>query len=47
VHVYKGDVEYVIEAIVPPGDYDAVEQGVLTPLLDSLELTGKVDEGTG
>jgi hypothetical protein len=47
VHVYKGDVEYVIEAIAPPGDYDAVEQGVLTPLLDSLELTGKVDEGTG
>lgn len=47
VHVYKGDVEYVIEAIAPPADYEAVEQGVLVPLLDSLELTGKVDEDAG
>jgi hypothetical protein len=47
VHVFKGDVEYVIEAIAPPADYDVVEQGVLTPLLDSLELTGEVDEGAG
>jgi hypothetical protein len=47
IHVYKGDVEYVIEAIAPPAEYDVVEQGVLTPLLDSLELTGEVDEGAG
>ena len=47
VHVYKGDVEYVIEAIAPPADYDLVERGVLTPLLDSLELTGEVGEDAG
>jgi hypothetical protein len=47
VHVYKGDVEYVIEAIAPPADYDVVEQGVLTPLLDSLELTGEMGEDAG
>jgi hypothetical protein len=47
VHVFKGDVEYVIEAIAPPADYDVVEEGVLTPLLDSLELTGEVTEDAG
>ena len=47
VHVFDGDVEYVIEAISPPADYDVVERGVLTPLLDSLELTGEVNEDAG
>lgn len=47
VHVFAGDVEYVIEAIAPPGDYDLVEEGVMEPLLDSLELEGEVTEGTG
>jgi hypothetical protein len=47
IHVYQGDVEYVIEAIAPPADYDVVERGVLTPLLGSLELTGEVDEDVG
>ena len=47
VHVFDGDVEYVIEAISPPADYDVVERGVLTPLLGSLELTGEVNEDAG
>ena len=47
VHVFDGDTEYVIEAISPPADYDVVDRGVLTPLLDSLELTGETDEDAG
>ena len=47
VHVFDGDVEYVIEAIAPPADYDVVERGVLTPLLGSLELSGETDEDAG
>jgi hypothetical protein len=47
VHVFDGDVEYVIEAIAPPADYDVVERGVLTPLLSSLELSGETDEDAG
>jgi hypothetical protein len=47
VHVFEGEVEYVIEAIAPPGDFELVESGVLTPLLDSLELEGEVAEDAG
>ena len=47
VHVFAGDVEYVIEAIAPLNDYDVVEQRVMGPLLDSLEVEGEVTEGTG
>ena len=47
VHVFKGDVEYVIEAIAPPAEYDVVEDGVMVPLLGSLELTGDVTEDAG
>jgi hypothetical protein len=48
VHVFKGNVEYVIEAIAPPADYELVDREVLTPLLESVELTGEVtDEDTG
>jgi hypothetical protein len=47
VHIYKGDVEYVIEAIAPPPDHALVEERVMQPLLDSLELEGEVAEGTG
>ncbi len=47
VHVFKGDVEYVIEAIVPPADYRLVDRRVMTPLLDSLELEGEVSEAAG
>ena len=47
VHVFEGDVEYVIEAIAPPTDYELVERRVMEPLLDSLELEGEVTEATG
>jgi hypothetical protein len=47
IHVFDGDVEYVIEALAPPANYDVVERGVLAPLLGSLDLTGEVDEGAG
>jgi hypothetical protein len=47
VHVFEGEVEYVIEALAPPADYDLVEGRVLTPLLDSLELRGEVTEDAG
>lgn len=47
VHLFKGEVEYVIEAIAPPADFELVERRVLTPLLDSLELEGEVSEGAG
>jgi hypothetical protein len=47
VHVFTGDVEYVIEAIAPPEDYDLVERRVMDTLLDSLELEGEVAEATG
>ena len=47
VHVFKGNVEYVIEGIAPPADYETAARGVLTPLLGSLELTGEVNEDAG
>jgi hypothetical protein len=42
VHVYKGHVEYVIEALAPPSQYAVTNREVLTPLLESLKLTGKI-----
>ena len=47
VHVFKGEVEYVIEAIAPPRDFELVERQVLGPLLESLELDGEVSEDEG
>ena len=47
VHIFKGDIEYVIESIAPSPDHVAVERRVLDPLLDSLELEGEVAEDTG
>jgi hypothetical protein len=47
VHVFDGEVEYVIEAIAPPRDHALVDTRVLTPLLRSLELEGEVLEGAG
>ena len=47
VHVFEGDVEYVIEAIAPPRDHRLVDTRVLEPLLRSLELEGEVIEGAG
>ena len=47
VHFFKGEIEYVIEAIAPLPDYALVDDRVMTPLLESLELTGELpgDEG--
>ena len=47
VHVFEGEVEYVIEAIAPPADFTLVDEQVLTPILDSLELEGEIAEDTG
>jgi hypothetical protein len=47
VHVFEGEVEYVIEALAPPADFDLVEQQVMAPLLASLELEGEVAEDSG
>jgi hypothetical protein len=46
-HLFLGDVEYVIEAIAPPADFALVEERVMTPLLDSLEVEGEVTEDAG
>ena len=47
VHLFLGDVEYVVEAIAPPADFALVEERVMTPLLDSLEVSGEVTEDAG
>ena len=44
VHIFKGDVEYVIEAIAPLPDYALVERGVMEPLLNSLQLEDEETE---
>ena len=47
VHVFEGEVEYVIEAIAPSPEHALVDERVMTPLLDSLELEGEVTEDAG
>ncbi|HYH58204.1 MAG TPA: hypothetical protein VD790_03135 [Thermoleophilaceae bacterium] len=44
VHVFKGEIEYVIEAIAAPADRAVVERRVLEPLLELLEIDGEVHE---
>lgn len=44
VHVFDGEIEYVIEAIAPPRDHRLVATRVLEPLLRSLEIEGEVSE---
>jgi hypothetical protein len=46
IHAFAGEVEYVIEAIAPPGDNRVVATRVLRPMLRSLELEGEVAEET-
>lgn len=41
VHVYKGHVEYVIELLASRAQYALANKQVLTPLLESLKVTGK------
>jgi hypothetical protein len=47
VHVFEGEVEYVIEAIAPPRAFGLVERRVMEPLLASLELEGEASEDAG
>ena len=47
VHVFEGEIEYVIEAIAPSSDHGLLDKRVMTPLLDSLELEGEVAEDAG
>jgi hypothetical protein len=48
VHVFEGSVEYVFEAIAPPGaDFRRTDREVLRPLLRSLELTGRIRRRRG
>ena len=42
VHVFRGSVEYVLEALAPPADFTLVDRRVLRPLLRSLELSGRI-----
>jgi hypothetical protein len=43
VHVYKGRAEYVIELLAPVDEFERNETGALEPLLDSIELSGKIE----
>lgn len=45
VHVFRGEAEYVIEALVPPARFELVDREVLAPLLRTLELTGRIRRG--
>ena len=47
IHVFDGGAEYVIEALAPPADFALVDERVLTPLLETLELDGEAIEDTG
>lgn len=48
VHVFEGRVEYVLEAIAPPGaDFRRTDRQVLGRLLRSLRLTGRVRRPRG
>jgi hypothetical protein len=40
VHAFRDGTEYVIELLVPPGDFARVDSDVVRPLLGSLRLTG-------
>jgi hypothetical protein len=42
LHVFRGEAEYVVEALAAPDDFALVDERVLDPLLDSLELSGRV-----
>jgi hypothetical protein len=42
VHVYRGDAEYVVEALAPREQFASVDRAVLGPLLDSLQATGRM-----
>ena len=47
VHIFTNETEYVIESIAPIPDHALVEERVMQPLLDSLEVDGVPAEDTG
>ena len=42
VHLFKGSAEYVLELIAPRRDFGPVDRTVFSPMLRTLELTGRV-----
>lgn len=42
VHVYKGKAEYVLELLAPRADFDRLDRDLFEPMLDSLQITGRV-----
>ncbi len=42
IHVYKGNVEYVIEIFAPVGDFKARDAAITPGVLKSLKVTGKL-----
>jgi hypothetical protein len=42
VHVFRGEVEYVLEALAPPDEFARVNREVFEPLLRSLSVSGRV-----
>ena len=42
VHIYKGSAEYVFELIAPRDRFAALDRNVFSPMLRSLELSGRV-----
>ena len=42
VHVFKGRVEYVMEALAPPADFERVDREAFAPLLRTLQLAGRI-----
>jgi hypothetical protein len=43
VHIFKAPVEYVIEALAPPGAFAKTAEGVLEPVLASLKFADAPD----
>ncbi len=42
VHLYEGEGEYVLELIAPRADFGLADRLVFSPMLRSLELTGRI-----
>lgn len=41
-HIFRGEAEYVVELLAPPGSFALADRGVMEPLLRSLSLSGRV-----
>ncbi|MDQ3587672.1 MAG: hypothetical protein M3375_04900, partial [Actinomycetota bacterium] len=42
VHLFEGEGEYVLELIAPRADFGPADTLVFSPMLRSLELTGRI-----